>query len=99
MEVKRKRREKKQLEKVRVMNKPQRRKRKIKRKRRRVVVLASKTTQRFVCLEIGQPRASGSKMLSTQFQCLSSIPTETSLSARLWSIITTTIIIASVVRS
>ena len=99
MEVKRKRREKKQLEKVRMENKPQRRKRKIKRKRRRVVALASKITQRFVCLEIGQPKASGSKMLSTQFQCRSNTPTETSLLARSWSIITTTIIIASVARS
>ena len=63
MEVKRRRREKKQLEKVRMENKPQRRKRKIKRKRRRVL-LASKTTQRFVFSGTGQRKVSGSKMLT-----------------------------------
>ena len=65
MEVKRKRKEKRKLEKAKVRPKvkAQRRKRKIKRKRRRVL-LASKTTQRFVFSGTGQRKVSGSKMLT-----------------------------------
>ena len=97
MEVKRRRKEKQQLEKakekVKVKMAPLHRKRKIKRKRRRVVLLDSKTTQRFVFSGTGQLKASGSKMPSTLFPCLSSTQTGTSRSARSWNIITTTTII------
>ena len=102
MEVKRRRREKKQLEKVKVkakVEKAPRRKRKRRIKRRRVVLLDSKTTQRFVFLGTGQLKASGSKMPSTLFPCLSSTLTETSLSARFRNIIWTTTIIESEARN
>ena len=82
MEVKRRKREKKLLEKEKVkvkVEKAPRRKRKRRIKRRRVVLLASKTTQRFVFSGTGQLKANGSKMLSTLFPCLSSTLTEISL--------------------
>ena len=103
MGVKRRRREKQQLEKEKVKVKvemaPLHRKRKIKRKRRRVLLLDSKITQRFVYSVTGQLKASGSKMPSTLFPCLSSTLTEISLSARSRNIIATTTIIESEARN